>query len=227
MNTAARTLYEDRLDTLANAYANDGYAVVKHPTAEQLPFDLFGYVPDLLAIKGDSGLIVEARTSAACTSVDHFRAIAQEIAEHPGWRFVLVTVDDADAANLPERAGDLPTWAQLIEKLNQVDVLVDDGALEPGVLYLGSLFEAALRKRAFDQHIPIERFPPAMLLDHMYSQGEVSVNDIDFFHELMNIRNRIAHGANTTLDAGTARKLAEAVRKLVTEEWNETPPRQG
>ncbi|ATQ76043.1 hypothetical protein CR152_16985 [Massilia violaceinigra] len=131
MNTAANTFYEDRLETLASAYANDGYAVVKHPAAEQLPFDLFGYVPDLLAIKGDSGLIVEARTSAACTSVDHFHAIAQEIAEHPGWRFVLVTVDDADVANLPDRAGDLPTWAQLIEKLNQVDALVDDGALEP------------------------------------------------------------------------------------------------
>ncbi|ATQ76044.1 hypothetical protein CR152_16990 [Massilia violaceinigra] len=66
-----------------------------------------------------------------------------------------------------------------------------------------------------------------MLLDHLYSQGEVSVDDIDFFHELMNIRNRIAHGANATLDAGMARKLAEAVRKLVTEEWNETPPQQG
>jgi hypothetical protein len=224
MNISDRTAYDDKLEALALAYANDGYIVAKHPKTEELPFDLFGYVPDLIAKKDDCGLIVEVRTSASCTPVGHFRAIAEEIADHPGWRFVLVTVDESDAANLPGCAGDLPTWAQLTDKLKHIDALVADGLLEPGILYLGSVFEGALRKRALDQHIPIERFPPAMLLDQMYSQGEVSVNRIDSFHELMNLRDRIAHGANATINTAKARALVDAAKNLVVGEWSETTP---
>ncbi len=222
MNAFEKSLYDDRLDALASAYANDGYVVVIHPEANQLPFDLFGYVPDLIAAKDDGGLLVEVRTSAACTSVDHFRSIAEEIADHPGWRFVMVTVDDAEAANIPNHDSDLPTWPELIDKLKLVDALMDEGMLEPGILYLCSVFEGALRKRAIDQHIPIERFPPAMLLDHMYSQGEVSVNEIDTFHELMKIGKWLSHGANATVNTAKVRELSDAVRNLVAGEWSDT-----
>lgn len=220
MKTSDKTMLDEKLEALASTYANDGYVVLKEPGAEHLPFDLDGYTPDLIATKGNSGLIVEVKTQAARVSVDRFQLIAQEIAKHPGWRFVLVTLDDVDLGMIPTTTVELPTWPQLMGKLKQVDALVENGVLEGALLYLSSIVQAALRLRALDQHIPIERLPSATLLNHMYSQGEVSVSQIDFFRVLMTKSSRIAHGANEVIEPALAHALLDAVRELLAD-WAE------
>ncbi len=219
MNMLEKTLHEEKLDALALSYENEGFAILKEPAPEDLPFHLDGYRPDLIASKGNSGIIVEIKTSAERISVDRFQSIAQEISSHPGWRFMLVTLDDVDAERIPTTASDLPTWSQLLEKLKQVELMVQSGVFEPALLYLWGIFEAALRKRAIQQNIPVERLPSAILLNHMYSQGEISVDQIDFFQQLMHKRNRIAHGGNEVIDVNFAASIVNAVAGLLTE-WS-------
>jgi hypothetical protein len=220
MNTKAKSLHDEKLESLASDYARRGFVVVKEPSAKQLPFDLGEYRPDLVASKDSAGVIIEVKTSASRISVDRFQQVADEVSTHPGWRFLLVTLDDVDTREIPTTASELPDWAQLDEKLKRLDGMMAMPLLEPGLLYLWSIFEAALRRRAIAQNIPVERLPANMLLKHLYSQGEVSVDQVDVFQAFLEKRNRLAHGGNEVLDPEFIRMLIRSVKDVI-EEWRE------
>jgi hypothetical protein len=217
MNSPAKTAHDDKISLLASSYAQQGFTVLREPQNSELPFDLGDYKPDLIATKEDTNLIIEVKTKASRISVDRFQSLAQEISKHPGWHFLLVTLEDVDSSRIPTTSSELPTWPQLVTKLQQTQALIAEGALEPAILYLWSIFEAALRKRAIDQSIPVERLPASMLLNHMYSQGEVSVDDVDLFREFMGKRNRIAHGANEPIDTILVAPVFQSVNRLLTD----------
>ena len=218
MSSLAQT-HDEAIDSLASTYRKDGFDVLKEPRGASLPFDLGGYQPDLIATKGGAGLIIEVKTRPSPISVDRFQSIAQEVSQHPGWRFLLVTLEDVDSSKIPTTRDELPTWEQLSTRLKQVKALISEGAIEPALLYLWSVFEAALRHRAIAQNIPVERLPASTLLQHMYSQGEISVDDIDALQEFMEKRNRIAHGASEPLDKPAIEKMADSVSRLL-KEWS-------
>ncbi len=216
MNISMKTVHDEKIDSLALSYTQQGFTVVKEPSACDLPFDLGNYTPDLVATRGETGLIIEVKTNASRISIDRFQVLAQEISKHSGWRFLLVTLDD-DSSTALITSGELPSWTQISEKIKQAQTLIKEGALEPALLYLWSIFETALRKRAIAQNIPIERLPASRLLNYMYSQGEISVNDIDIFIEFMERRNRIAHGVTESIDSAIVTKIFQSVHRLVTE----------
>jgi hypothetical protein len=223
MNTVQGNPHNAKLDALAEDYARDGFVVLKEPSPGQLPFDLGDYRPDLVAIKGDTGLVVEVKASASRISIDRLQQTAGAVASHPGWRFLLVTLDDVDSRKIPTTAIELPTWPELEAKLAQVKGLLEKGMAEPALLYLWSVFEAALRRRAIAQNIPVERLPANSLLRHLYSQGEISVDQIDTLEEFFDRRNRLAHGAKETIDADFVQRLVLAVGELIAE-WREGKP---
>lgn len=181
MNAVLKNLDDEKLNSLASTYVRDGFDVLIEPSPHQLPFDLGGYCPDLIAVKGETHLMIEVKPSASRVSVDRLQSLAQEIAQHAGWRFLLVTLDDVDAKTIPTTEGELPTWRELGDKVKRVDSLLDEGAFEPALLYLWSIFEAALRKRAIFQNIPVERLPAGMLLKHMlFARRSVSGENRSF-----------------------------------------------
>ena len=217
MSTPTKIEHDKKIDSLAQEYLQQGFAVTKEPAAGAIPFDLGGYRPDLIVTKGDTNLIIEVKTKTSRISIDKFQSLSQEIARHDGWRFILVTLDDVDSSKIPTANDELPTWHQLKNKLLQAQSLMTEGAIEPATLYLWSIFEAALRKRAIARQIPVERLPASILINHMYSQGEVSVNDFDLFREFMNKRNRLAHGANEAIDPKQIALVFNTVNRVLTE----------
>lgn len=219
MNTESQMLLDEKVEALASAYARQGFTVLKEPASGQLPFDLGGYKPDILVTRGETGLVIEVKTTTSAVSVERFQSIAEKVSSRPGWRFLLITLDDVDASSVPTTTDELPEWEHLWTKLRQAEALIASGGLESGLLYLWSIFEAMLRKRAIALHVPIERLPVSKLLNHLYTLGQVSVDDIDVFREFMSIRNRIAHGGNTVLDGTFASTAFVAVNRLL-KEWS-------
>jgi hypothetical protein len=217
MNTDMR--YQEKLDALAADYSREGFDVIRKPRPDALPFDLGMYEPDLIARNGETGYVVAVRSSARRMPIDRLQSVAEEVARHPGWRFVLVTLDDVDDDIVPTTEDDLPGWEQISAKLKMIDGLLKVGALEPALLYLWSLFEAALRRRALVQNIPVERFPAGMMLRHLYTHGEIPVDQLDSFLEFLRKRNRLAHGASESVEPGFMQRIAGDVRALV-EEWH-------
>ncbi|MFM8332455.1 MAG: hypothetical protein ACKN9T_12265 [Candidatus Methylumidiphilus sp.] len=200
MNVNAEQTEVAKLQALAEQYAQEGFAVILKPLATSLPFDLGGYRPDLIATKENCGLMVEVRARIARLPVERLRTIAEEVACHPGWRFLLVTLDDEETSNLAGLSETMPAWPELSKRLQQAHHLLANGIKEPVLLYVFGIFEASLRKRATETFIPIERFPLPRLINHMYSLGEISVSQYDIVMAALQIRNKITHGSFVEID---------------------------
>ena len=193
-----------------------GYGVILNPSSEDLPFDLGHYHPDLVAFKEGGGLVIEVRRSAARLSVDRLQTVAETIAAHDGWQFRLLTPKD-----IPEYEVDghtkFPSWSILQSKTKDVETLIQNGMKEPALLYLWSILEAMLRKRAIAQHLPIDGYQPDKLFKHMYSSGEISMEEFDLLQSLYPTRNKITHGIATPIDPKMLNEAVKAIHLLLSQ----------
>jgi len=205
---------------VAERYRQEGYTVITHPDPEALPFDLGSYQPDLLvSLPNGERYLVEVKNPASTLDVERLREVAQTVADQPGWRFFVVT----DAAQLPIMEGiadsePLPL-AQIRSRLQRVDNLVVLGEAEGAYLTLWSLLEAVLRRKAEEVQLPLERLDTSTLVNHLYSQGELSIEQFDVAMELRSIRNTVAHGFAAPNVLVALPKLRGLVEELVDLWW--------
>jgi len=214
-----KSLRDDKVESLIKKYRDEGFTVIQNPKVDQLPFDLDNYQPDILATKNknESGLIIEVKTSISPVSVERLQSVAEEVSRHPGWRFLLVTLEDIQAESLPGTSEELPSWEEIIEQFSQVSKLIENNNIEPAFLFLWSVFEGALRKRAVDVSIPVERLPVIRLLRTMYSLGELSISEFDIIQAYLEKRNRLAHGYIQKLDSEVLHTFIMLIVKLLGE----------
>jgi Holliday junction resolvase len=212
------TMHEQKINSTAQELSENGYKVLVEPLNSDLPFDLGGYRPDIIATKGDLGIVLEVKTTLNRLSVDRFQDIAERVASHHGWRFLLVTLDDITEKILPSDQNHLPSWEELNSRLLNLSRLVRDSLFEPALLFLWSILEAALRKRAISQNIPIWRFPVEKLLNHIFSSGEISISEFDLFKSCLELRNKAAHGIQISIDPEILKSATASVGILV-EKW--------
>ncbi|MEA5533735.1 hypothetical protein [Crocosphaera sp. XPORK-15E] len=181
---------------IAQKYKEQGYEVWIEPDA--VPFDLSGYRPDLVVKKSDhEGYIIEIKSqSSKQITIDRYKEIAEIVAQHSGWRFLLITGDDQVPIN-PSNSNSLLSWEKIIKKRKTVDNLITLEDQESAFLILWIILEVLLRKQAEKVSIPIERFSPVSLINHLYSQGELSIEQYNIVINLYNIRNQLVHGFQT------------------------------
>ncbi len=218
-----KSLHDDKVESLIKKYRDKGFTVIQNPKADQLPFNLDNYQPDILATQNQNksgliGLIIEVKTSISPVSVEHLQSVAKEVSRHPGWRFLLVTLEDIQAESLPGTSEELPSWEELIDHFSQVSELIENNNIEPAFLFLWSVFEGALRKKAVDVSIPTERLPAIRLLRSMYSFGELSISQFDIIQACFEERNRLAHGYIQKLNLKLLGKFLMLVIELL-REW--------
>ncbi len=206
---------------VAQQYEKDGYKVYIEPESFQLPFDLNSYRPDVLAIKSATeGYIIEVKTRTAHVAMDRFCQLAETIAQHPGWRFLLVTGDDISQNGLPNQSN-LLSWQEIstMQETAEKGISLAEirGERQQFVRFLflefWTLFEAMMRKQAEHVAIPIEYFPTSSLIKNLYSQGEISVEQFDSAMILLNIRNQVVHG----FQAHNLETATSELQKLVSE----------
>ncbi|MBO1062515.1 MAG: hypothetical protein HEQ14_16685 [Aphanizomenon flos-aquae CP01] len=217
-----KSLHDEKVASLIKKYRDQGFTVIQNPKADQLPFDLDNYQPDILATKNENetgliGLIIEVKTSISPVSVERLQSVAEEISRHPGWHFLLVTLEDIEAESLPGTSEELPSWEELINYFSQVSKLIENNNIEPAFLFIWSIFEGALRKRAVDVSIHVERLPAIRLLRTMYSLGELSISEFDIIQAYFEKRNRLAHGYIQKLDSEVLPTFIMLVVKLLIE----------
>lgn len=217
-----KSLHDEKVESLIKKYRDEGFTVTKEPQPNEIPFDLDNYQPDILATKNENetgliGLIIEVKTSISPVSVERLQSVAEKISRHPGWRFLLVTLEDIQAESLPGTSEELPSWEELINYFSQVSKLIENNNIEPAFLFLWSVFEGALRKRAVDVSISVERLPVIRLLRSMYSLGELSISEFDSIQACLEQRNRLAHGYIQKLDLEVLHTFVILVVKLLIE----------
>ena len=208
---------QELLSKIAEKYKQEGYEVIIEPYGDVLPFDLGLYRPDLLVKKPDGkGYIIEVKSSVSPISVERYREIAEIVSEHPGWRFLLVTSEDKPSGTQINDK-QLLSWAEIEHRREQSEQLVTMGEIEAAFLSLWAITEALMRKQAEQALIPIERFPLIALIKHLYSQGELSIEQYDKVMALVETRNRLVHGFQTTGLETAVVELQELVDDLLKE----------
>lgn len=202
--------------SIAKRYTELGFYVTVEPSLDLIPFDLGGYRPDMLATKQpDQNYIIEVKGSSQRISVDRFREISEVVKTHPGWRFLLVTGDDEV---LIGEETILLQSEQVRHQIKKAESLIREGFSDAAFLFLWSLLESMMRRRSIQRSIPIERLSGLSMINHLYSQGEMTREQFHKCKELLSIRNRIAHGyQDTHIDEG-CRKLLKLVR-ILSCEW--------
>jgi hypothetical protein len=212
-----KNLHDEKIKSLAEKYESQGFRVLLKPKTDKFPFDLGNYQPEMIAIKDGSGLVIEVKTNLSRVSVDRLQALSEEVSKHRGWRFLLVTLEDIEAKSLPGTSEELPSWQELTDRFIQAHKLIENDENEPAFLFMWSIFEGVLRRRAIDVSIPIERFPFIGLLKHLYSLGELSISQFDLAQACFEVRNRLAHGYIENLNLPVVHNFDNLVRELLAE----------
>jgi REase_AHJR-like len=130
MNVETQSLHEQRVRSTAQELLDNGYKVSIDPLISDLPFELGGYRPDLIATKDTEGIVLEIKTSLNRLSVDRFQDIAERVATHHGWRFLLVTLDDTSEKILLSDDDEMPSWEELNSRLAKLNTLIQDSLFE-------------------------------------------------------------------------------------------------
>lgn len=212
--TATKLIHDKSVSKIAEKYRQEGYTVLVDPEPEEIPFDLGTYRPNLIVKKNEAeGYIIEFKRSARQTSIDRLKEIAEIVSENTGWRFLLITED----ALLKDEDNEvnLLSWKQIFIRRTQSERLISLGENEGAFLSLWGIFEALLRRQAEEAIIPIERFPTVSLIKHMYSQGELSIEEYDRAMLLLNVRNRFIHGFEAPEINKSVSQLLVLVNKLI------------
>jgi hypothetical protein len=203
------------VERLARQYQQSGYEVKVRPSTADIPFDLGGYQPDLL-LSESSGLkyLVEVKGKHAL-SVDRLREIAEKVSQQPGWRFLLVTDHDELGADVDPQAEKLLQVGQIRQRLDDAGRMLTEGHREAAFLWLWTAFEAALRRRAVAADLPIERLSASSIVNYLYSEGELSLNQFELAGGLIKTRNSVAHGYQISELEEAARSLGQLTRELI------------
>ncbi len=210
-----KVLEQNRLQGIAEKYRLQGFEVVIEPSKSLIPFDLGNYCPDLVARKGsDEGYIIELKNSIAKISVDRYREIAEIVAQYHGWRFLLITGEDISSDD-PKDDSELLTWEQMLQRLEQAQRFLAIGEVEVAFVYLWGILEAAMRRQAKQVAIPIECFPANSLINHLYSQGELSIEQFDQVRVIQTICDRITHGYQLPNLEEPTKQLQVLVNELI------------
>jgi hypothetical protein len=202
--------------SVAKRYSDLGFTVTVQPSLDLIPFDLGGYRPDMLAIKQpDQNYIIEVKGSSQRISVDRFREISEVVKAHPGWRFLLVTGDDE--VSIGEESMLLQS-EQIKNGVKKAKSLIEEGFFDAAFLFLWSLLEGMLRRQSIQKAIPIERLGGLSLINHLYSQGEITREQFHECKDLLSIRYRVAHGYQDTQMGEGCHRLLNLVL-ILSSEW--------
>src|SRR5271166_6970299 len=91
-NSHSKTMdFEKELERIGKQYQGEGYNVILHPGADQLPAFAVDFGTDILAIRSDEKVLVQVKWDRATLQADpNIPRRAEIIDANPGWKYDLV-----------------------------------------------------------------------------------------------------------------------------------------
>src|SRR5271166_287921 len=97
-NYPSNAMQQETLERVAQRYRDEGYHVVLRPFGDQVPSFISGFQPDLVAKRGNEGVVVEIKANRMDLSSDHqISQLAEIVNARPGWRLDLVVLEPETA----------------------------------------------------------------------------------------------------------------------------------
>jgi len=210
--------FEKELQGLAQRYRSEGYHVIVHPQAEQLPPFAKDFGVDILATRGDERTLVQVKQDRADLEADPKVAIEAGITNaQPGWQYDLVVLTKDDPARKVLKDARESTPEQIEQMLAESEKVTQDGALKAGFLVAWAALEAAMRRAAQRTGVGgAIGTPPNLLLREVYTWGYISRDDFARVDEARRLRTAIVHGlAPSFVNADTVHYLVRLARSFL------------
>lgn len=212
------------IQRIANEYEAEGYAVIVHPGADQLPPFAHCLRADIVARRGTEGVIVSVFSDRADLMENPPPSAAVDaVNAQPGWRFDLVIA----SAIAPERQAGFvePTMHQINDMLAESEHVLSLGSARSAFLLAWAGLEAAMRRvgqrAAIGGRIGTG---PTTLARELYSAGLVTRDELRSLDEVIRIRNLTAHGlAPAEVSEAMVLQLIDLAKKLLAESEHVQP----
>lgn len=212
---------QHRLEQIAERYREQGYQVTLNPGPDSLPDFAGDFKVELVARRGDGGVIASAKASTKQFEDDpDLPRYAEIIGKHPGWRYDVFVL--APPSPRPQRQGATDaSEAEVLELIEDADRLYQVGFAPQGLLTAWAALESAMRHRlrAMGEEAEWGASPRAML-NELVSSGVLSHSEFRDLEGMSRLRNVIAHGFSLPKDQippGAISFLADTARRLLEE----------
>lgn len=178
---------------IAKQYEADGYTVIRNPRQELIPFDLEGYIPDILATRGDENILIEVKTSRARVNTEKLFKISKIVQSYPGWKFSVVTVNEDDISEFKD-----PCSALDISKILQTLDLIEQNLKNSGIsLFLipqiWVCYISILSMFLMDEEVETSGLSDLSILNSAYSEGFIDYEELACSRDFLNLRNFVCH----------------------------------
>jgi hypothetical protein len=218
INAQIKQLEREKLLDVAQEYRQKGYKVILSPNHEHLPNFLqeYDYRPDMIAIKGEEGVIVEVKSRRSFRlSAKHLQKLAQLVEKIPNWGFDLVVTNPDDELYTDQIEGSLQT-DEIKSRLQSAKQLINIYP-ESAILLIWSLAEATLRLLAENEGLTLKKpGSPPYLLKLLVTEGVISQTDYQLLIDNFQLRNAIAHGFKThPLNPNSLNELINVTENLL------------
>ena len=205
-----------KIQEIADGYRSRGYEVLVEPAATDIPPFLADFHPDIIARGPEDSIVVEVKVGTGTAVSERYKELAETIRQQSGWRFSLVVVDPRSDDIAPSTQ-QLLTREQIVERLNNGEELLHEGAKEVAFVLLWVCTEALLRHIASREGFPLERLPSSALLRELFSLGILSRDGLDTALRAFAIRNSLVHGFDAPELAEILGELTPLARQLLAE----------
>lgn len=219
-------VFEAAVQRIAAQYRSRGFDVVISPGREDRPDFLEDFQPDLIARGPKESVVVEVKKGTDVAHGARLQPLAERIAQHPGWKFALVMLNDNGVEQFSAEKTPIPT-TEIAERISRANQIANNGSPDAGFLLLWSSIEAILRNLAAHAHLPVENAPTSVLLRELYSAGEISREQFDSAMVMLSLRNSAAHGFVSSVGSHEAALLYALSRNLLDEVSRVTTAREG
>jgi len=187
-------MQQETLERVAQGYRDEGYQVIVLPTGDQVPPFIAGFEPDLIAIRGTEGVVVEIKRNRIDLSGDHHSSrLADIVNARPGWRRDLVVLEPVTTVEKAAQEAAEPSDEQLDEILKTAEELSEKVYSPYACVVAWGGIEAAMRRLRGDAEL-YGRTTPTELMGTLYSNGFLSREQFERLRESYKIRSQVVHG---------------------------------
>lgn len=175
------------IEQLIPTLESDGYTVYSHPSQQQLPYFMKGYVPDAIAVGPQKKLAIEVvfDEPSAKSKLDRLNGLFDG---HEDWELRILYSRATASAETLATASD----AEIARSIDSVENLVRHGQSGAALLIGWSTLEA-LGRSLFDK--ALQRPQPSMrLVEALAGRGDVTPSEADLLRKLAHLRNQLSHG---------------------------------
>ncbi len=214
-----------KIKDLARDYEKKGFEVSITPKGNAIPRFIkeLNFMPDLIAKSQEETYVIEVSSRDSVERLRELSSIADAIERKRGWRFVLVMTNPraSSAASIQPPLPELQDLQASYKKLSKLMNLSSNYGkdFDQAILLLAwSIVEGALRMYNYigKSKTPI-RTPKSVVRDAVMI-GFITQTEGEFLYNIVEIRNRVAHGAvETKIRDASLKKLVKLCESLVSE----------